>query len=162
MRLKRKSKKDKSNILRIASYNILHGGKGRLDSISKVIKKINPDICGVLEAVGWQEKGFTQKMAKKLGYDFSYLALANSKYNIAIFSKIILKTKTIKVGFRHVVLQATIKYDSKKEINFFFVHFSPVSEDERIFELNKLLKITKKLKNVIIMGDFNSLSPNDP
>jgi endonuclease/exonuclease/phosphatase family metal-dependent hydrolase len=149
--------------LRIASYNILKGGDKRLGYTSKVINGMNPDICGVLEAVGWQDKKtYYKKFAKNLGYDFFDVAIANSKYNIAIFSKIPVKIITIKKGIRHVVLEAVIKNGPFKGLGIFFVHLSPVSEDARLLELKELLKYVSKLPSAIIMGDFNSLSVNDP
>ena len=152
-----------TNMFRIASYNILYGGENRLKRISGVIKKINPDICGILEAVNWQnKKDYYKKFAKNLGYDFYTLAVANSKYNIAVFSKIPLKIKSIKEGIRHTILKAEIKIGPFKGVDIFFVHFSPISEDARLLEMEKLLKHIGKDSQAVIMGDFNSLSSNDP
>jgi endonuclease/exonuclease/phosphatase family metal-dependent hydrolase len=149
--------------MRIASYNILSGGRGRLKYIAKAIKEINPDICGILEAVGWQnKKDYYKKFAENSGYHFFYLAIANSKYNIAVFSKIPLQIKTIKKGIRHVVVEAVIKKGQFKGFSIFFVHLSPISENARLLEFKELLKYINKSKNAIIIGDFNSLSANDP
>ena len=150
------------NTLRIASYNILAGGENRLDFISNVIKEINPDICGILEAVGWQDKKeYFTKYANDLGYDLFEIAIANSKYNIAIFSKIPLEIKTIKQGFRHVVLEAKVKSGPYEGLSIFFVHLSPKLEDDRLLELEELFKNISQSEEVIIIGDFNSLSPHD-
>ena len=149
------------NGLRIASYNILQGGGDRINNVLNVVKKINPDICGILEAVGWQDKENFRKKFKELGYSFFKLALANSKYNIAVISKTPLHIKSIKRGFRHVVLQVTINNNNFNNLNIYFVHLSPLSEDARVLELNRLIKHTKKINNVIIMGDMNSLSQDD-
>lgn len=157
------SMQKKENILRIASYNILGGGKTRLDSISKVITEINPDICGLLEAVEWQNDIKHYKdIANNLGYSFFNLGVANSKYNIAIFSKVLLTIKTIKKGIQHVVLEASVESGPFKDLHIFFVHLSPISEDNRLLEIEELLKYIEKLSEVIIIGDFNSLSPHDP
>src|SRR5687768_3230951 len=103
-------KNRKSNRLRIAVYNISNGGKERLNYIKNVIKEIGPDICGILEAVGWQndEKRFVN-FAKNLGYKIFNIATANSKYNIAVFSKLPLEVNGIKEGIRHVILEAALK-----------------------------------------------------
>jgi endonuclease/exonuclease/phosphatase family metal-dependent hydrolase len=153
----------KTEVLRIANYNILNGGKGRLKDISKVIREINPDICGILEAVDWQhDEKFFKTTANELGYKFFKIAVANSKYNIAIFSKISLGIKIIRKGFRHVVLKATIKNGLFKDFDVYFIHLSPISEDYRLLEVRKLLRHIKKSDKAIIMGDFNSLSSYDP
>ncbi len=154
------SEQKEENLLRIASYNILNGGEERLDKISTVIKKINPDICGILEAVGSQDK--LKGVANDLGYKFFDIAIANSKYNIAVLSKIPFTIKAIKTGIRHVILEATIENGLFKNFGIFFVHLSPISEDDRLLETRELLQNVAKFSEAIIMGDFNSLSPNDP
>jgi len=163
MIVKKISKENKQSILRIAHYNIFNGGEGKLEKILKVIQKIDPDVCGVLEAVGWQNKKNTLKsITKKLGYKFFNIAIANSKYNIGFFSKVPVVVKYIKKGFRHVVVQIIIKEGKHRGLNVFFVHLSPVSEDERMKEVEKLLLYINKYSRSIVMGDFNSLSLHDP
>lgn len=150
-------------MLRILSYNILHGGGKRQKKILHIIKKINPDICGILEAVGWQNKEkYFKHIANNLGYDFFYLAVANSKYNIAIFSKISLKLKLVTRKIRHIFVKTTIIRGSFKGFNIFFIHLSPLSEKARLVEVEELLKYITKSSKAIIMGDFNSLSSSDP
>jgi len=153
----------KKELLRIASYNILNGGEKRLKYLSRAIKKMNPDICGILEAVGWEKERIDlQKIARDLEFSFFKVVKANSKYNIAIFSKIPLDVKNIKKEIKHVTLEAKIKTGSFKNLGIFFVHLSPVSEDERLKELKELTRHIKKYSKVIVMGDFNSLSSHDP
>jgi endonuclease/exonuclease/phosphatase family metal-dependent hydrolase len=147
--------------MRIAHYNILQGGQKRIKNISKVIKQIDPDICGILEAVGWQKNIHTyRKLGEKMGYQFFNIAVANYKHNIALFSKIPLDIKIITSNVKYSILQATIKKGQLKNTKIFFVHLSPVSEDARLLEIDELLKHTQT-KNIIVMGDFNSLSEAD-
>jgi endonuclease/exonuclease/phosphatase family metal-dependent hydrolase len=155
--------KTEKKLLRICSYNILYGGKDRIDDIVKVIKKIKPDICGILEAEDWQnnKKNF-KKLAKNLGYSFFDIAKANSKHSMAIFSKLPLNIKSIKMGFRHVVIHAILRDGPFKGLSISFVHFSPVSEKMRLSETANLLNYLSKFSEKIIIGDFNSLSPYDP
>jgi endonuclease/exonuclease/phosphatase family metal-dependent hydrolase len=157
-------KKNIQNIsdLKIAHYNILSGGVDRMDKISEVIKEINPDICGLLECVGWETNINEYKNKfKSEGYNFFYFVKANSKYNITIISKIELEITTIKEGIRHVIVGAKIIDKKYPSLNIFYIHLSPVSEEDRLSELSILLKNISVLDNVIIMGDFNSLSPWD-
>ena len=160
---RKKRKKKETNSLVIASYNILSGGEDRLGYISNVIRKINPDICGILEAVGWQKrKLYFKKFTNNLGYKFFTIATGNSKYNIAFFSKESIEVKVIKKRIRHVILQAGITCGPFKGLSIFFVHFSPVSEAERLLETEELFKHVSKLNSSIILGDINSLSASDP
>ncbi len=156
-------KKNEPHKLRICHFNILKGGEKRLKNISKVIENINPDICGILESVGSKnEIRCLQNMGKDLGYNLFDIAIANSKYNIAIFSKLSLTIKVIQKGVQHVILKGIIENGPFKNLSVFFIHLSPVSEDARLLEINKLLKYTTKVPQAIIMGDFNSLSEHDP
>lgn len=153
---------DKENKLRVASYNILHGGEKRLNKIFKVIEEIDPDICSLQELVGSSERiRLIKNKASRLNYYF-YIAFANSKYNIAVLSKHPLKVKTIKKGFRHVAVNARVKSGLFSELEFYFVHLSPVSEDLRIAEIERFKKQVGLSKKTILMGDFNSLSWRDP
>lgn len=149
-------------MLRIAHYNILNGGENRLNHITRVIKSINPDICGIIEAVGWNENSKKSlNLSKKIGFDYFTIAKANSKYNIGIYSKIPLEIKIIKNYIRHVVLKATILSGEFMDTEIFFIHLSPISETQRLTELNEIKKHIQKDSHVVIMGDFNSLSHKD-
>lgn len=151
-----------NSVLKIAHYNIFQGGTKRLGKIAKVIKEINPDICGLLECVGWEndEKKFKQFFKSK-GYPFFYFVKANSKYNISVISKIELEVTPIRNGIQHVMVGAKIKDNKYPSINIFYLHLSPKSEDDRIKEISLLLKQLSRLDTVLIMGDLNSLSPRD-
>ncbi len=154
--------KNQTKILRLAHYNIFKGGEKRIDDIFTVIREINADIIGMLEAVSWQKNNSQiKKNIQKSGYKFYKLAIANSKYNIAILSKIPVYVRCIKNGFRHTLVQVLLKEGKYKGFCVFFVHLSPVSEEDRLKELEKVLEFVSKFPKSIIMGDFNSLSPHD-
>ena len=149
--------------LRISHYNILKGGAQKEKYILKVVSEINPDICGFLEVVGTKKRiQYIKKIISDAGYDYFFLAKANSKYNIAVFSKIPIKTRTIKKGIRHSIAQVEIKDGPFKNMNIFFLHLTPAGEDERLKETRILKKHLPKSDNFLIMGDFNSLSNRDP
>jgi len=162
MVLKGKIKKKKSNLLRIAALNIFKGGEGKLSYISKVINEIDADILGILEAVGWQNNvRYYQKFAADLGYKFFNLKIANSVYNIAVFSKFPITATAIKKNFKHIVVDVKIKNNFLRSLHIFFVHLSPTSENARLLETGELLKYIKSSHSVVI-GDLNSLSSHDP
>lgn len=150
-------------MLRIAHYNILQGGETRLSDIAKVIKEINPDICGILEAVNWQtDLRKFRLFCESLGYRYFDIAIANYRYNIVIFSKIAINVQVIRLKLRHVILKATVLEGEFKSTKLYFVHLSPFSEGARLAELRTLLTRIDVSKNIIVLGDFNSLSHRDP
>ena len=149
-------------------YNIDHGGrdntsiKGRWNKLSKVIKKNNPDILFILEAWTWTRKELNE-FAKKNSFQYSFMSKSNTKHNLALLSN--LKPKKInfnKQGFHHSIIHAVFDINKKlKNLHIFQIHLSPIAEDIRIKEAKKILQKVKKLDNYIIIGDFNSLSPED-
>lgn len=152
----------KTDNLKIAHYNIFNGGVRRLAKITKVIEEINPDICGLLECVGWENKiSSYKKYFKSKGYKFFYFIKANSKYNISVISKTELKINSIKKNIRHVMVSAETIDPKYPPIKIIYLHLSPISEEKRMEEISILLKHIMKLKNILIMGDFNSLSRKD-
>lgn len=149
-------------MLRVAHYNIFRGGEDRLNVIGDILQQINPDICGILEAVDWHKKNKELSVFfKKKGFNFLKISKANSRHNIAIISKFPVKIKSYKQGFRHVVVKVSLKEKKYNEFSFFFVHLSHVSEKDRLKEVKNLIDIINN-KPCIIMGDLNSLSDVDP
>lgn len=145
--------------MRIAHYNISQGGQNRTDKLKEVIKDINPDVLGILEAVDWnKEKEETKELVKELGFKYFEIAKA-PKHNIAILSNEPISVNVINRNIKHVVLQAELV---NLNICLFFIHLSPVSEEDRLTELDEILFHSKNYSRVIIMGDFNSLSRSDP
>ena len=53
--------------MRLMSYNILEGGKGRIDPIAEVIRQADPDVVVILEA--WDRLALI-KLADRLGMDY--------------------------------------------------------------------------------------------
>ena len=146
--------------LRIASYNILNGGEDRINLLSEVIRDINPDICGILEAVGWDET-YKEIFAEKIGFKKFHIGKANSKYNIAIISKVDFEVIDMREHVRHVIVKVLITEGAYNNSVIYFVHLSPINEDDRIKEVQYLLESIDKGSNILIMGDLNSLSPHD-
>ncbi|MDD2807308.1 MAG: endonuclease/exonuclease/phosphatase family protein [Patescibacteria group bacterium] len=149
--------------MRILLYNIDHGGRtknnprGRWPKITRVIKEINPDVAIILEAWSWQQQDLAD-FAKKTSFKYKFLAKSNTKHNLALLSK----TKPKKIsstnkGFHHSVIEAN--FENKLEI--FGVHLSPKKETIRIDEAEKIINQIGHQKRAIILGDFNSLSPQD-
>lgn len=158
----KKTNTEKYNSIKITHYNILKGGEDRLNKINKVIEEMNPDVCGLLETVGWDKNiSKYKKIYKTMGYKFFYFAKANSKYNITILSKIKIQTSTINKGVRHVIVGVKITDKNYTPLNIYYVHLSPISEEDRLDEIEILLKKISRQENTIIMGDFNSLSLSD-
>lgn len=148
--------------LRIAHYNIFSGGGERLDKIKEVITLMSPDVCCVLEAAGWEENlSFYEAYCKQMGFSYFYFSKANSRHNIAVFSKLQLIVSSVTESIKHVIVKAVIDEGDQKGTALFFLHLSPVSEDARLLEVAALLNSIDHKIPTLVLGDFNSLSPFD-
>lgn len=144
------------------TYNIFNGGKGRLPLIIKTIKAENPDYLTILEANTFvaNSNKFLKTTAKKLSFPHCDIALSGEyDYHVAIFSKYPFQNvKKIKHLKRACLIT---KIDT--EVGTFKIasaHFSPANENERLVEIERIMNALKG-KNIILMGDMNSLSRID-
>ncbi len=153
--------------MKILSYNIDHGGlegknkKYRWPKIIHAVKQENPDILVILEAWGWRKNKELKTFAKKTGYKYFFISKSNTLHNIALLSRIAPKKVIFyKKGFHHSLVWAYFNHKNH-QFALLGVHLSPVNEKIRFREGKKIIHVAKKYPNSVIIGDFNSLSPND-
>lgn len=149
--------------MKILLYNIDHGGRtktnprGRWPKIKRVIKEINPDVAILLEAWGWEQSDLSD-FAKSNSFKYCFLSKSNTKHNLALLSKIkSQKITSTNHGVHHSIIES--KFPGGLEI--FGVHLSPKQESIRLGEAEKIIGKMKRKKLAIVLGDFNSLSPQD-
>lgn len=147
-------------------YNLDHGGRegnnlyARWPALIKTIKSINPDIAVLLECWNWKEKKQFKKFVKKLSYPYYYFSPSNTKHHIGLIAKIKpAKIKKYRENFHHSVLQA--HFNQPLDFNILGIHLSPTTENIRLKEAGRIIKLAKTNRPAIIIGDFNSLSPLD-
>lgn len=146
---------------KILSYNVLYGLQN--DSLIKNeyvnwVKKIDPDI------VAYQEMNdFTQKSieAFAIRYGHPYAVISKTEgFPVALSSKYpIVNVQKVVDNMHHVYLVANIR-----GINVIVIHFSPFNYKKRQLEVNEIIaraSLFPKNENIVIMGDFNSLSQVD-
>ncbi len=150
---------------RIISYNIFKGGKNGFEQLVQSVSELQADCIGLLEANTWadDEEKLLKKFSQITKYPFSYLAKANTNYDIACLNKIKPKKSiSFKNGFWHTILINIFTTVEVGEIAVVFIHLNPKAESDRVEEIKTLLAILKQYPHSIILGDFNSLSPHDP
>ena len=146
--------------LRLLTYNIRYGGKGREDSLISVIRACHPDIVVLQEATrpdvverlgaGAGLPVWRSRPRESLGF-LSRLPIAHYEWHRPRMS-------------RHSFLEIVPEGD---RVRIFGVHLSAVhaawTERRRTVELRALLKSIERHQSGfhILTGDFNTLSPDE-
>ena len=169
------TKIDSSKIVKVLSFNILHGattkGDFDLDAIAKVIIDVNPDFVAMQE-VDYQtnrakkydlvtELGWRAKMAPLFGRAMYY---DGGEYGEGVLSKhTFLKTRNIGLPYTpgdepRAALEITTVLPSKDTISFIGTHLDHLNNGtNRIMQAKELNKVFSSNKYPsILVGDLNA------
>jgi exodeoxyribonuclease-3 len=146
---------------RLLTYNILHGGGGRIDQIAAVINACAPDLVLLQEAT---DPGNVERLAAATGMAdckaFSKQSLGFMSREPVAFSQWI-RPRVSRHAFVEVV-------PAGERVRLFGVHLSAVhaawTEQRRVHELRALLRSVEVHKDRfhVLAGDFNTVAPGDP
>ena len=149
--------------MKLMTYNLLNGGEGNLQLITKIIKKESPDFLTINEANTFAKDNnkILTELASKTGFPYYEIALSGEDdYHTVVLSKYPFKyTSKIKSLIRAGIL--SIINTNLGELCIVGTHLSPLTEDLRLSEIDLIIKLQKKYKNHILMGDINSLAYYD-
>lgn len=149
--------------MKLMTYNILNGGEAGLDFVADVVKKEAPDYLTINEANTFAtgDNKVLREFALKTGFKFYDLALSGEyDYHVAVLSKYPLKqTQKLQLLMRACII--SVIETEIGDISVASLHLTPYSEDLRHSEIDLILDYQNKFKNKILMGDMNSLSPDD-
>lgn len=150
----------KSRSLKILSYNILEGlkDKEKRALFVRLVDSLQADVLTLQECNHFTHETFL-KFAQELSYPYAVL-LKEKGYPPGIISKYpIENVQRITEGFLHGYISAEIA-----GYQFVNLHLNPFMYVKRNAEMEAVIRHLDQLpKNskTIIMGDFNSLSPQD-
>ncbi|SHJ74816.1 Exonuclease III [Rubritalea squalenifaciens DSM 18772] len=150
-----------AKVFRVMTYNIwnVFDNKNQLENGVRWIKEQDVDVLALQELTNVKPE-FLGSIAKRWGHEYSAL-LKTSGYSVGLTSRtpIEIRDKRLK-GMHHGYLHA-----STANLEVFVVHLSPFKYEVRTREAEILVEQIKPLleqkKRVIVMGDFNALSPSD-
>lgn len=157
--------------MHILSYNILIGGKPRLEPLTTVIASTHADIIGLAEATN---AGVVEELARRLNMDFRLTGRGTypRDWQLALLSRYpILDTQIHEypdVFTRKHFLEVTVDVPTLGPVTAFVIHqtadfYTRKSVEVRRQEVQKMLEImsAKRGKPHAVMGDFNSIAPGD-
>ncbi|RKY36814.1 MAG: endonuclease [Candidatus Omnitrophota bacterium] len=135
-------------------------------NIAKVIKSLEADVIALQEIESKKALIFLQDKLRRIGVDYSYIGIADSKataVKCAVMSKFpIINKEEIRVGHRSErnILKVTLDIDGNSFI-LFINHWKSKQgpESRRITYAKKIRKEIDQLKKTvdfIVIGDFNS------
>lgn len=147
-------------ILKLLSYNIRHGGRGREQYLISVIRNAAPDVVVFQEAV---DTRVIEHLAKETGMRYSD---SRTGHSLGFMSRLDIADRKWHRprGARHSFLEISLKGNEFKIIG---VHLSAIhskwTERRRIREVRALLaRIEGRLDGFhALVGDFNTLAPGE-
>ncbi|WP_256010162.1 endonuclease/exonuclease/phosphatase family protein [Desertivirga xinjiangensis] len=146
---------------KILSYNVYEGF--RKDSIyikafQKWVKEKDPDVVAFQELNGFSKEKLIA-MAKNAGYRYTVLQ-KRAGFPLALMSKYpVSNVRKVTEGMQHGLL-----YGKVLNYHLFITHLDPRAYEKRISEVDTLLKylhLIPKNEKILLMGDFNNMSPLD-
>lgn len=172
--------------MRVMTQNILFGGEARFEALCQVLAAARPDVLCLQECLGWEDGVRLPQLAQALGLPADeahvYLSPSNPRgsgrrFHLALLSRLpILTARSHTAGFGHSLLQATLALppddalpsaeNPPKTLTVFGAHLVAGNEDQRLAETEVLLDhLNPHLHRgapIVLLGDLNALSPEDP
>lgn len=146
--------------LRLLSYNIRYGGRGREEAIAAVIRAADPDVVMLQEAT---DRAVVETLARACA-----LPVWDSKprFSTGFLSRLPVSHKAWHrpFGARHAFLEVQLE---SADARLFGLHlsawFSNWTERRRAFEIGSLLHAIREHQHGfhLIAGDFNALAPGE-
>ena len=146
--------------LRILSYNIRFGGRGRLAEIAAVIRAADPDIVVLQEAT---DRAITRQLAELTGLP-SWDSRTKSSTGFLTRLEVVQYAWHQPRPARHAFLELQVR---EPALRVFGLHlsawFSKWSERRRAVEIHALLEAIRAHQDGfhLIAGDFNALAPGE-
>ena len=156
---------------RILSYNILVGATRRVSQVEHMIRSVDPDVVGLVEAT---DPRVVEELARRLEMQFvmSGNAVHERDWQIALLSRLpIVDWQTHRGAdvLTRSVLEATVQEPDGRRITIFVTHHSAAFSERRAGdhirrrEARELIRLmaSKCGEPHLAMGDFNNMAPGD-
>src|SRR5262245_51637047 len=148
-------------MFRLLTYNIQHGGHGRVDSIASIINTCAPDLVLLQEAT---DPANVERIANATGM-VEWRAFARQSLGF-LSRRPVAHSEWIRPKIsRHAFIQVV---PAGQAVRLFGVHLSAVhaawTERRRVLELRALLRSVARHQDGFhaLVGDFNTIAPGEP
>lgn len=146
--------------MRLLTYNIRHGGHGRIAPLASVINACAPDLVLLQEAT---DPGNVERLAEATGMA-DWKAYGGQSLGFLSRQPVAFSKWTRPRISRHAFIEIV---PAGERVRVFGVHLSAVhaawTEQRRVFELRALLRSVARHQHGfhVLSGDFNTLAPGD-
>ena len=146
--------------LRLLSYNIQFGGRGREQQLAAVIRHVDPDVVMLQEAT---DKSVVQRLAAMTGLS-NWDSRPNYSTGFLTRLPVVEHDWVLPRGTRHAFLNLSI---ATPDVRLFGLHlsawFSNWSERRRHAEIRRMLEAIRDHQDGfhLVAGDFNALAPGE-
>ena len=148
-------------IFRLLTYNILHGGGGRIEPIAEVINACAPDLVLLQEATDPGER----RAARRATGMADFRAVRRQSLGFMSRRPVAFAQWMRPRISRHAFIEVV---PAGERVRVFGVHLSAVhaawTEQRRVYELRALLRSVDQHSERfhVLAGDFNTVAPGDP
>lgn len=145
------------------TYNILNGATEALPQVIDVVRAETPDYLTLNETNTFAKNDhkILKEFAQAANFPYFDMALSGEgDYHVAIFSKYPFQETHKLQPLARACFIAVVNTELGP-ISIASLHLTPSSEDERLPEIDLILAHQNRYKHKILMGDMNSLSPDD-
>lgn len=144
------------------TYNLGIDSKNHITSVINIIKGEMPDIL-VLNEAGWlnNEPHTLEGLSARLSLPYFFFAKSTESVNdVALFSRFQLKNAQLVRGLQNAGIVAVVKTEFGN-LSIAGVHLASNTEDTRLTEITSVISQQKNCLYKVILGDLNSISPED-
>jgi endonuclease/exonuclease/phosphatase family metal-dependent hydrolase len=158
-------------MIRVLSYNILVGGKNRVDQLTSVIASCQPDVVGLVEAIDEQ---VVEQLAHNLGMEYRLSGRSKDEeaWQGAVLSRFPIVSTTTYLNAiitKQPLLEVGIEGPDGEALTVFVTHLTAafskllIANNKRRREIQELLRIMESKRGTkhLVMGDFNSIAPGE-
>ena len=156
---------------RVISYNILIGGKQRVEPLAGMLRARQPDIVGLVEAIDEQ---VVKSLAEQLGMDYRLSGRAQSRPRLqaAVLSRLPIRSTqayTTEIIKRQPLFEVELEEPDGSLLTVFIIHLTPEfsrgwkANRKRRREVQEALRLMAPRRGTphLLMGDFNAIVPGD-
>jgi endonuclease/exonuclease/phosphatase family metal-dependent hydrolase len=149
--------------MKVVSYNCYEGAQDTRDILLGAIDGLKPDILQLQEINEWGEGSPSpfQLLAKRANFETSVFGDSNTRFKLGtLASRAPLDSEVLTEGFWHSAIHTELPFRGST-LHMWNVHLNPQHEDNRLPEVENVLRQIDLESYALITGDFNSLAESD-